>query len=91
MDLIIKTSSNQESIVLDCFCGSGSTLKSAHLLNRRWIGIDQSEYAIKTSINNIKNIDESLLISKAKYELVKLKNTETTSKILQSEDISKSI
>lgn len=73
LDLIIKTSSNQESIVLDCFCGSGSTLKSAHLLNRRWIGIDQSEHAIKTSINNIKNIDENLFTSKAKYELVKLK------------------
>lgn len=72
LDLIIKTSSNQESIVLDCFCGSGSTLKSAHLLNRRWIGIDQSEHAIKTSINNIKNIDENLFTSKAKYELVKL-------------------
>ena len=82
LDLIIKTSSNQESIVLDCFCGSGSTLKSAHLLNRRWIGIDQSEFAIKASINNIKNIDENLLISKAKYELVELNNTETTSKIL---------
>jgi adenine-specific DNA-methyltransferase len=31
LDLIVRTSSNENSIVLDCFCGSGTTLKSAHL------------------------------------------------------------
>lgn len=30
LDLIIKTSSKEDSIVLDCFCGSGTTLKAAH-------------------------------------------------------------
>ena len=53
LDRIIKTSSNPESVVLDCFCGSGTTLKSAHLLNRRWIGIDQSEQAIKATIGKL--------------------------------------
>lgn len=50
LDLIIRTSSNPESIVLDCFCGSGTTLKSAHTNNRRWIGIDQSEHAMFQSL-----------------------------------------
>ncbi len=68
LDRIIKTSSNPESMVLDCFCGSGTTLKSAHQLNRRWIGIDQSEQAIKATIDKL-SADDCLLL---KYELISL-------------------
>jgi len=46
IDLIVQTSSNAESIVLDCFCGSGTTLEAAARNGRRWIGIDQSDAAI---------------------------------------------
>lgn len=48
LDLIVKTSSNADSIVLDCFAGSGTTLKAAQRLGRHWIGIDQSDLAIET-------------------------------------------
>lgn len=68
LDRIIKTSSDPESVVLDCFCGSGTTLKSAHLLNRRWIGIDQSEQAIKTTIDKLSAVDCLL----TKYEFISL-------------------
>lgn len=44
---IILQSSDENSIVLDCFAGSGSTLKSANSLSRKWIGIDNSDLAIK--------------------------------------------
>lgn len=47
LDLIVKTSSNANSIVLDCFCGSGTTLRAAHQNGRNWIGIDESEEAIR--------------------------------------------
>jgi adenine-specific DNA-methyltransferase len=50
---IIATSSNENSIVFDCFCGSGSTLVAADHLNRQWIGIDNSEAAIKTTLKRI--------------------------------------
>jgi len=68
LDLIIKTSSNKNSYVLDCFCGSGTTLKSAHLLNRKWVGIDQSELAIKVLTEKINTIKGDLFVQKPEYE-----------------------
>lgn len=41
--------SNEGDIVLDCFCGSGTTLKMAHLNNRGYIGIDYSEDYVSLS------------------------------------------
>ncbi len=46
LELIIRTSSLPESRVLDCFCGSGSTLVAANNTDRNWIGIDSSKEAI---------------------------------------------
>jgi adenine-specific DNA-methyltransferase len=45
-EMIIKQSSKESSTVMDCFAGSGTTLHAAAKLNRRWIGIDQSQVAI---------------------------------------------
>ena len=44
---IISASSNPDSIVLDFFCGSGTSLIAAELLNRKWIAIDKSTKAIE--------------------------------------------
>ena len=49
LNLIISASSNEGDLVLDCFCGSGTTLLSARALGRRWIGVDSSEAAIETT------------------------------------------
>lgn len=46
---IIKASSNPGDIVMDCFCGSGSTLLASEILRRHWIGIDNSKVAISTA------------------------------------------
>ena len=72
LDLIIKTSSNVNSIVLDCFCGSGTTLKSAQTNNRKWIGIDQSEHAIKATIKKLETVEEDLFIPNPDYDLIEL-------------------
>lgn len=42
LERIILNSSDENSIVLDCFCGSGTTLRTALKFNRRFIGIDSS-------------------------------------------------
>jgi site-specific DNA-methyltransferase (adenine-specific) len=43
---IIKASSNAGDVVLDPFCGCGTTIEAADLLDRRWIGIDITHLAI---------------------------------------------
>jgi len=40
LERIIKASSNEGDLVLDPFCGCGTTVIVAHKLNRHWIGID---------------------------------------------------
>lgn len=49
LEKIIELASNPGDIVLDPFCGSGTTLVAAKMLGRRYLGIDQSEDAIKLS------------------------------------------
>ena len=47
LERIIKASSNEGDVVLDPFCGCGTTIHAAHNLNRDWVGIDISYYAIE--------------------------------------------
>ena len=47
LERIIKASSNPGDIVLDPFCGSGTTCAVAKQLGRRYIGIDVSDKAIE--------------------------------------------
>lgn len=47
---IVSASSDKGDLVLDAFAGSGTTLEAATRLERRWIGIDNSELAINTIV-----------------------------------------
>lgn len=49
LDRIIKLSSNEGDLVLDCFCGSGTTAAVAEKLGRRWITCDLGRFAIHTT------------------------------------------
>lgn len=46
LERIVKASSNPGDLVLDPFCGCGTTIDAARRLKRRWIGIDLSAFAI---------------------------------------------
>ncbi|MYH14376.1 MAG: site-specific DNA-methyltransferase [Gammaproteobacteria bacterium] len=46
LERIIKASSDRGDIVLDPFCGCGTTVEAARNLNRRFVGIDISHFAI---------------------------------------------
>ena len=56
LEPIIKASSNPRDIVLDPFCGCGTTIAVAHRLGRRWIGIDVSPTACKLMAKRMRTI-----------------------------------
>ena len=46
LERIVKAGSNEGDIVLDPFCGCGTTIAAAEKLGRRWIGIDITHLSI---------------------------------------------
>ncbi len=49
LGMVIESSSEPGDLVLDCFCGSGTTLAVAQKLGRNWIGCDINRGAVQTS------------------------------------------
>lgn len=60
LERIIKTSSNPNSIVFDCFMGSGTTQAVAMKLGRRFIGADINLGAIQTTTKRLIGIANEL-------------------------------
>lgn len=56
LERIIKTSSNENDIVLDAFCGCGTALVAAQNLNRQWIGIDISPTACRVMAKRMRDV-----------------------------------
>src|SRR3990172_5280036 len=56
LERIVKASSNPGDLVLDAFCGCGTTMEAAERLGRRWIGIDISHTAIRVVQNRLRKI-----------------------------------
>lgn len=55
---IIEASSEPNDLVLDCFCGSGTTAAVAEKLGRRWIAADLSRFAIHTTRKRLLSIPD---------------------------------
>lgn len=55
LEQIIKLATNEGDVVLDPFCGSGTTCVAAKLLGREYIGIDKSNEAVELSIHRLEN------------------------------------
>ena len=54
LDRILQSSSNENDIVLDAFCGCGTALVAAEKLKRQWIGIDISPTACRVMAKRLK-------------------------------------
>src|SRR6266702_1860952 len=71
LERIIKASSNEGDLVLDCFCGSGATAAVAEKLGRRWIACDLGRFAIHTTrkrLLSIDNVKPFVIQNLGKYE-----------------------
>ncbi len=55
MERIISASSNKGDVVLDAFCGCGTTIDAAEGLHRKWIGIDISPIAFSLIKRRLQN------------------------------------
>ena len=58
LERILKASSNEGDLVLDCFCGSGTTAAVAERGGRRWVVCDLSRFAIHTTRKRLLGIED---------------------------------
>lgn len=68
---MIFLNSNENDLVLDCFCGSGTTPVVAEKFNRRWIACDLGRFAIYTTrkrLLSISNVKPFVVQNLGKYE-----------------------
>ena len=56
LEYLIKTSSNEGDLVLDCFMGSGSTGEACIKTKRNFIGIEKDEKYFKIAKDRLKNL-----------------------------------
>ena len=71
LERILNASSNEGDVVLDCFCGSGTTAAVAEKLNRRWIACDLGRFAIHTTrkrLLGIPGVKPFIVQNLGKYE-----------------------
>ena len=83
LERIIKASSNEDDLVLDCFCGSGTTAATAEKLNRRWITCDLGRFSIHTArkrLLGIEGIKPFMVQNLGKYERQAWLETQFTQK-----------
>jgi adenine-specific DNA-methyltransferase len=56
IERIVKSSSDENSIILDCFLGSGTISTVAQKLGKKWIGCDINKGAIQTTSKRLQNV-----------------------------------
>lgn len=79
LERIIKVSSANDDLVLDCFCGSGTTAAVAEKLGRRWITCDLGRFAIHTArkrLLSIEGVKPFIVQNLGKYERQKWQEVE---------------
>ena len=67
LERIIAASTNEDGLVADFFCGSGTTLAVAEKLGRRWIGADLGRFAIHTTRKRLLDVQRELYRGNKQY------------------------
>ncbi|MEI7639588.1 MAG: DNA methyltransferase, partial [Syntrophus sp. (in: bacteria)] len=57
---LISAFTDVDDVIIDPFCGSGTTLVAAQMLKRRWLGADISSDAIRIASARLQSIDPAL-------------------------------
>ena len=83
LERIILASSDEGDIVLDPFCGCGTTCAAAHKLNRRWIGIDITHLGIALQKHRLQDTFE--LVSGRDYAVIGEPSTEAGARELATD------
>ncbi|WP_405309945.1 site-specific DNA-methyltransferase [Methanobrevibacter sp.] len=60
LERIIKSSTNENDLIADFFCGSGTTLAVAEKLGRKWIGADLGKFSIHTTRKRMIGVQREL-------------------------------
>lgn len=74
IERIIKASSNEGDIVLDCFAGSGTTAAVSEKLNRKWICSDLGKFSIHTTRKRMIGIQRELKKNKKNWRAFEILN-----------------
>ena len=74
LERIVKASSNENDLVADFFCGSGTTCAVAEKMGRKWIGADLGRFAIHTTRKRIINVQRELKKENKPYRAFEILN-----------------
>ena len=72
LEFIIKASTSEGDLVLDPFCGCGTTMAVSNKLQRKWVGIDISAFAVDI-VKKVRLRDDSIPVIGIPYDVATAK------------------
>jgi len=84
LERVLQASSNPGDVVLDPFCGCGTTISAAQHLGRAWIGIDVTHLAV--TLIKARLADQYDLIEKKDYDVIGEPVSESDARALAAND-----
>jgi adenine-specific DNA-methyltransferase len=74
IERILKASSNENDLVADFFCGSGTTAAVAEKLNRKWIATDLGKFGIHTTRKRLIQVQRELKAAEKPFRAFEVLN-----------------
>ena len=79
LERVILASSNKGDVVLDPFCGCGTSIAVAHKLGREWVGVDVSPTAVSVMRERMNKLGASFKVQDCPTTVADLKTSAPTS------------